>query len=202
MATNSFVSKQIATLRNQSGPISWGALVTGPTGRSELQTPRAPGARTRAGHSFLQRPVAPVHPGSHLTAWLCSLHPRLCPTVIPQRPAHHCTRGPSADPRHRRMAQSPFLHTPKARGAVPTHFSLNDDTIPLRCLILLATTSSLAKSCQSSKREVFPSPLLSSPTLFPHLRPHHGLSALLHPFPGRPRLHALHPTHSPCPPPF
>ena len=26
MATNSFVSKEIGTLRNQSGPISWGAL--------------------------------------------------------------------------------------------------------------------------------------------------------------------------------
>ena len=35
MATKSLVSKEIAMLRNQRGPISWGALVTGPTGRSE-----------------------------------------------------------------------------------------------------------------------------------------------------------------------
>ena len=140
MATNSLVSKEIATLRNQSGPISRGALVTGPTGRSELQAPRAPGARTHAGHSFLQRPVASVHPRSHLTAWLRSLHPP-CPTVIPQRPACHGTRGPSADPRHRQMAQTSSSICPRPGGVIAKDGRLlaGDQILQVLVLIPLST---------------------------------------------------------------
>lgn len=80
--------------------------------------------------------------------------PETCP--LPHQRPWCCTGG-----RHRAKAREAPSPTP--------NFSLNGNTVPSPWLILHAS-SSLAKFCQFSKRKVFPSLFLPTPTMLPHLR--------------------------------
>lgn len=109
---------------------------------------RAPGtvAISRSKRPRGRDPHSSLIPGmatGHLTTWSVFHHPRY--------PREQTWPPPHQTP----VLTAHSLHT-QAREALPTHCSLNSDSLPSPWLILHTSSSSLAKSCQFCERNVSP----------------------------------------------